>query len=41
MLFATTSDPKMKSALKGAGFVQHGVEWKGQRGDFLSLWIRS
>jgi hypothetical protein len=40
-LFATTSDPKMKSALKGAGFVQRGEEWKGNRGDMISLWIRS
>jgi hypothetical protein len=40
-LFATTSDPSMKSALKGAGFVQRGVDWKGRRGDKISLWIRS
>ena len=39
-LFARTSDPKMKSALKKAGFVQRGDEWDGQRGDRLSLWIR-
>jgi GNAT superfamily N-acetyltransferase len=40
-LFATTSDPRMKSALKGAGFVQRGIEWRGIRGDLISLWIRS
>ena len=40
-LFATTSDPSIKAALKGAGFVQRGVEWKGNRGDLISLWIRS
>jgi GNAT superfamily N-acetyltransferase len=40
-LFATTSNPKMKSALKSAGFVQRGVGWKGRRGDKISLWIRS
>lgn len=40
-LFATTSDPRMKSALKGAGFVQRGVEWRGLRGDLISLWIKS
>jgi len=40
-LFATTSAPKMKSALKSAGFVRRGVEWKGRRGDMISLWIRS
>ena len=39
-LFATTSDPRMKSALKGAGFAQRGIEWRGRRGDLISLWIR-
>lgn len=37
----TTSDAKMKSALKGAGFEQRGCEWKGRRGNAISLWIRS
>jgi hypothetical protein len=40
-LFATTSAPAMKLALNRAGFVQRGIEWKGLRGDMLSLWIRS
>ena len=39
-LFATTSDPKMKSALNGAGFRQCGFEWQGCRGDLISLWIK-
>jgi len=39
-LFARTSDPKMISALRKAGFEQRGEEWEGQRGDQLSLWIR-
>ena len=39
-LFARTSDPRMKSALKNAGFAQRGEEWNGQRGDRLSLWLR-
>ncbi len=38
-LFATTSDDRMKRTLRNAGFVQMGVEWKGQKGQ-LSLWIR-
>jgi hypothetical protein len=40
-LFARISDAKMKSALKSAGFVQQGIEWKGRRKDLLSLWIRT
>jgi hypothetical protein len=40
-LFATTSDKKMKSALKGAGFKECGKAWKGRRGDSISLWVRS
>ena len=40
-LFATTSDPSMKSALRGAGFIDRGEEWTGRRGDMISLWIRS
>ncbi len=39
-LFATTSEPNMKSALKGAGFAQRGIEWRGRRCDRISLWIR-
>jgi hypothetical protein len=39
-LFARTSDARMKSALKKAGFGQPGDEWEGLRGDSLSLWIR-
>jgi len=39
-LFATTSDPKMKSALRSAGFQQRGCEWKGRRGDLISLWLK-
>lgn len=30
-LFARTSDPRMMSALKKAGFRQRGNEWEGQR----------
>jgi hypothetical protein len=39
-LFATTSEPNMKSALKGAGFAQRGIEWRGRGGGRISLWIR-
>ena len=39
-LFATTSNARMKSTLTKAGFVQRGKEWKGRRGDQLSLWLR-
>ena len=39
-LFATTDSDYMKKTLAGAGFVQNGQEWKGQRGR-LSLWIRT
>ena len=39
-LFARTSDPKMKSALKKAGFERRGDDWDGRRGDRLSLWMR-
>lgn len=38
-LFATTSNPRMKSTLGKAGFVQEGQEWDGQSGR-LSLWIK-
>jgi len=39
-LFATTSDPQMQAALRGAGFVEQGNAWKGRRGDMISLWIK-
>lgn len=39
-LFATTSNERMKRALKKAGFEQNGDEWKGRR-NTLSLWIRA
>jgi hypothetical protein len=38
-LFATTDSEYMKKTLAGAGFMQHGQEWKGKRGP-LSLWTR-
>ena len=40
-LFATTSNPAMKRTLDDAGFVQRGVEWEGQSGNRLSLWIKA
>ena len=39
-LYARTSDPRMKSALIRGGFAQRGREWRGQRGDQLSLWLK-
>jgi len=39
-LFATTSAKYMKQTLSKAGFVQRGKEWRGTRGDQLSLWIK-
>jgi GNAT superfamily N-acetyltransferase len=38
-LYATTDSARMKKTLERAGFVQHGHEWPGQRGQ-LSLWIK-
>jgi RimJ/RimL family protein N-acetyltransferase len=40
-IFATTSHEGMKRTLKKAGFIQEGTEWKGKRGDMLSLWIKT
>jgi GNAT superfamily N-acetyltransferase len=37
-LFATTDDPKMKTALAHGGFHEEGGTWQGDRGE-LSLWI--
>ena len=39
-LFATTSSDRMKATLVNSGFVQQGKEWKGRRGDQISLWMR-
>jgi GNAT superfamily N-acetyltransferase len=39
-LFATTSNPWMKSTLERAGFAQRGDEWSGNSGR-LSLWIKT
>jgi GNAT superfamily N-acetyltransferase len=39
-LFATTSSERMKATLMKAGFAQQGKEWKGRRGDQISLWMR-
>ena len=38
-LFSTTDSLPMKKALAGAGFIQRGKEWPGQRGQ-LSLWFK-
>ena len=40
-LFATTSNERMKATLSFSGFDQKGKEWKGPRGNWLSLWIKS
>lgn len=37
-IFATTSNPRMKRTLTGAGFSQRGKEWKGES-QKLSLWM--
>lgn len=39
-LFATTSNEGMKKTLAGAGFVPKGQEWRGQKHNLLSLWIK-
>jgi N-acetylglutamate synthase-like GNAT family acetyltransferase/phage FluMu protein Com len=39
-VFATTSEPKMKSLLERHGFKSVGREWPSKRGERLSLWIR-
>jgi predicted GNAT family N-acyltransferase len=39
-LFATTSNEGMKKTLAGAGFVRKGREWRGQKHNQLSLWIK-
>lgn len=39
-LFATTSNKKMKEALKAAGFARRGKEWRGARNNRLSLWVK-
>ena len=39
-LFATTSDDGMKKTLTGAGFVREGREWRGQKHNLRSLWIK-
>jgi predicted GNAT family N-acyltransferase len=39
-LFATTSDDKIKTNLKKAGFAERGRKWKGRRGDQISFWIK-
>lgn len=39
-IFATTSSGAMKTALSRVGFEPRGVEWKGSKGDLLSLWLR-
>ena len=38
-LFATTSNPKMKSTLEHAGFIKCGNEWRSPKGNLLSLWL--
>jgi hypothetical protein len=40
-IFATTSNEKMMTTLKHAGFDQKGKEWRSMRGSILSLWIKS
>lgn len=39
-LFATTCNEGMKKTLAGAGFVRKGREWRGQKNNQLSLWIK-
>jgi len=39
-LFATTSNEYMKPTLEGSGFARKGGEWRGRRGDLVSLWIK-
>jgi hypothetical protein len=39
-LFATTSNEFMKRTLRESKFVSKGGEWRGRRGDLLSLWIK-
>jgi len=39
-LFATTSNEGVKKTLAGAGFVRKGREWRGQKHNQLSLWIK-
>lgn len=39
-LFATTSNAGMKKTLGNAGFVRKGRDWRGQRHNQLSLWIK-
>ncbi len=39
-LFATTSNPRMKSTLRNLGFVQRGKEWEGTGGSRLSCWLK-
>lgn len=39
-LFATTSNEGMKKTLDDAGFVRKGREWRGQKHNQLSLWIK-
>jgi hypothetical protein len=40
-LFATTSNERMKATLSFSGFAQQGKDWKGPRGNWISLWIKS
>jgi RimJ/RimL family protein N-acetyltransferase len=39
-LFATTFNEGMKKTLADAGFVRKGREWRGQKHNQLSLWIK-
>jgi hypothetical protein len=39
-LYSTTDDENMMTTLSAAGFVRHGSDWRGNRGE-LSLWNRS
>jgi hypothetical protein len=40
-LFATTGHPKIKDVLKAAGFEVKGIEYPGEGGGQLSLWVKS